>query len=586
MSTEQVTPQVLEEETPQEHSEAVLRRLLRNPLGLISFVYLGVVVVLGVSAPLLAPNGPNVVHVELTNVPPFTSEYLLGGDSSGRDIFSRLLWATQGTLLACLVVLIVSVVVGVTGGLLAGYFRGVTEKVASWVSDAIMALPGMVLLVALYAVIGPNILTAMAVFGLLIAPGNFRLVRAIVAEVRSELYVDAAKVSGLSDARIIFRHVLGAVRAPIIIQSGFLLAAGIGIQAGLEFLGLGDPRTPSWGGIMQQSFDTIYLNPGAVVAPALIVSLTALAFVLLANALRDTLQRTSRTRPLKSDEVERAEQEAQVADDGFAPDPDALLSVRGLRVGYPQGVGEVSEVVRCVDLDVHRGQIHGLVGESGSGKTQTAFSVLGLLPKDALLLGGAVIYDGANLLEDSDARAAARGSRIAYVPQEPMGNLDPAFTIGQQLTYGLRAVRNITKVQAKEHLLKLLDRVGIPSSERVFDMYPHQISGGMAQRILITGAIAGDPQLIIADEPTTALDVTIQAEVLALLRELRDERDLGMILVTHNLGVVADICDVVSVMQSGQIVESRTVEDLFAAPEHPYTCELLTAVRDFEEAGR
>lgn len=584
MSAEQVARIVDEKEAGRSSAnEAVLRRLLREPLALSSAIFISAIVVLAVGAPWLAPYSPGHVDVSMTNASPLSGEYFLGGDAQGRDIYSRLLWATRGTLLACLVVLSVSLFIGVTGGLLAGYFRGLTETVASWISDGIMALPGMVLLIALYTVIGPSILTAMAVFGLLIAPANFRLVRAVVAGVRAELYVDAAKVSGLSDLRIIFRHVLAAVRAPVIIQSGFLLAAGIGIQAGLEFLGLGDPRTPSWGGVLQQSFNTIYVNPGAVVAPALLVTVTTLAFVLLGNALRDTLQRTSRTRPLTAKQVEEARR--AVGEQPDLTDTDgALLAVRSLRLGYPDGEGGVREVVSGVDLAIQRGQIHGLVGESGSGKSQTAFALLGLLPKDAVPLGGAVLFDGDDLLQDREAAKEARGARIAYVPQEPMSNLDPTMTIGGQLTVGLRAVSDISRVEAREHLLRLLGRVGIPEPERVFDLYPHQISGGMAQRVLITGAIAGDPELIIADEPTTALDVTIQAEVLELLRELRDERELGMLLVTHNLGVVADICDTVSVMQQGQIVEHQDVRGLFADPQHTYTRELLSSTLDPEEA--
>lgn len=564
-------------------SERVMVRLLRDPLAIASMAYIALILVVGVFAPFIAPHSPNYVDVDLANTAPLTGDFVLGGDSSGRDILSRLLWATRGTLLACVIVLVVSTAVGVTGGLLAGYYRGRTEAVASWVADAIMALPGIVLLIALYTVIGPSIPTAMAVFGVLIAPSNYRLVRAVVAEVRDELYIDAAKVSGLSDLRIIFRHVLTAVRAPVIIQSGFILAAGIGIQAGLEFLGLGDPRVPSWGGVLQQTFSTIYLNRGAVIAPALIVSLTILAFVLMGNALRDALQGSGSRRPATASQV--AEERASRPAPSIASTDEALVDVGDLAIGYSDGEGGVRSVVDGVDLRVHRGEIHGLVGESGSGKSQTAFAMLGLLPRDAVILGGAVVFDGVELLSDSAALRRARGSRIAYVPQEPMSNLDPTITIGRQLTLGLRAAKPMPKAEARAHLIALLARVGIADPEAVFDMYPHQISGGMAQRVLITGAIAGDPELIIADEPTTALDVTVQADVLALLRELRDERGLGMVLVTHDLAVVADICDTVSVMRHGSIVEHRGVRELFVAPEHPYTRELLSSALDLEETS-
>jgi ABC-type dipeptide/oligopeptide/nickel transport system ATPase component len=238
--------------------------------------------------------------------------------------------------------------------------------------------------------------------------------------------------------------------------------------------------------------------------------------------------------------------------------------------------------VHGVDLDVRRGEIHGLVGESGSGKSQMAFSTLGILPKEALILQGSIYLDGEDLLADDKALKRARGRRIGYIPQEPMSNLDPSFTIGAQLVYGLRAVKKVSDKDAKKQLVALLARVGIRNPESVMRLYPHEISGGMAQRVLICGAVAADPDLIVADEPTTALDVTVQAEVLELLRELSTERGLAMILVTHNLGVVADLCDTVSVMKNGRIVERNDVDSLFAEPEQEYTKALLESSRRVE----
>jgi len=192
------------------------------------------------------------------------------------------------------------------------------------------------------------------------------------------------------------------------------------------------------------------------------------------------------------------------------------------------------------------------------------------------------LLDGKDLLASNRLMQQVRGRRVAYVPQEPISNLDPSFTVGAQLTYGLRAVKKVTKARAKQDLLRLMSQVGIENPERVFRLYPHQISGGMAQRVLICGAVAGDPEVIIADEPTTALDVSVQADVLDLLRYLRDDRNLAMILVTHNLGVVADICDSVSVMKEGRIVERNDVDSLFKSPAEQYTQDLLLSSRRVE----
>ncbi|MEV0686901.1 dipeptide/oligopeptide/nickel ABC transporter permease/ATP-binding protein [Nocardia sp. NPDC050378] len=559
------------------------RRVLRNPIGMGSVVFLGLMLLFGLLAPWLAPFDPNLARLELTNEGPFVSDFLLGGDDTGRDILSRLMYATRGTVQAILVVLVVASVLGGTCGLIAGYYDGRLDDLADWVSNVLLALPGIVLLIVLYTVIGPNILVAMAVYGVLISPSYFRLVRSLVQSVRGELYIDAAKVSGLSDRRIVARHIVRAVRGPVIVHSAFTLASAIAVQAALEFLGLGNPTRPSWGGMLQDAVENMYVNRVAVIWPVLMIGLTTLSLVLLGNVIRDALQSSANRPSVLAPAVVRrlrAEQASAPSPEQPGDGPPPLLRVRDLAIGYPDSTTTVTTVVHGIDLTVARGEIHGLVGESGSGKSQVALSVLGILPPEAVTLRGAIEFKGEDLLADPKLLRATRGRRIGYVPQEPLSNLDPTYTIGQQLTYGLRAVREVSRREAREQLLDLLDRVGIRNCARVFDLYPHQVSGGMAQRVLIAGALAGDPELIIADEPTTALDVTVQADVLDLLRNLQQERGLGMMIVTHNLGVVADICDTVSVMQSGRIVESRAVGDLFAAPQHEYTQMLLNSTLD------
>lgn len=568
---------------PRSKHQPVVVGILKNPLGAITVAYLAIIVLAGIFAPLLAPFDPNYTDLAATNLPPFTDGHVLGGDASGRDVLSRLLYGARETLIACVLVLGVSLVIGTVTGLVAGYYRGWVERILEFVADSIMSLPGIVLLIALYARTGPNMVAAMSVFGILIAPTYFRLVRSVVHTVRSELYIDAAKVVGLSDLSIVGRHVLWAVRGPIVIHSAGILGAGIGIQAGLDFLGLGDPNKPSWGRVLADSFQGIYKNPIGIVWPAVLISLTILAFVLLGNVMRDVMQAAGSAHTLKPTRRRRMVQEAREnAADTARTSDDVVLAVRDLRLGYPSGPDSVREVLHGVDLDLRRGDIHGLVGESGSGKSQIAFSVLGILPKEAVPLGGSVFVHGEDVVRDGKALRAARGTQVGYIPQEPMSNLDPSFTIGAQLVYGLRAARPTSRGEARERILALLKRVGIRDAERVMKLYPHEISGGMAQRVLICGAVAPDPDIIIADEPTTALDVTVQAEVLELLRELSTERGLAMILVTHNLGVVADLCTTVSVMREGQIVEHGDVREIFESPKHAYTQELLRSSRSVE----
>ncbi|MGI5167893.1 dipeptide/oligopeptide/nickel ABC transporter permease/ATP-binding protein [Spirillospora sp. CA-253888] len=557
----------------------VLRRVLRNPLGLVSAAVLALIVLAVLCAPLLSPQGPNVASLRDSFGGP-TGGHPLGFDSAGRDMVARLLYGGRNTLGGALLALVVALVIGVPSGLLAGYRGGRFDAAASWVVNLVMALPAMVVLLASRAILGPTVWVLMVVLGVLISPSFFRLVRGVVAGVRGELYVDAARVAGLSDARIVARHVLIVVRAPIIIQTALVAGIAIGLQAGLEFLGVGSGSTPTWGAMLNEAFGNIQRAPTMIVWPGVALGLTSASLVLLASALRDALEdrgapparRRARPKalpvppdPAPAETGERAE----------------LLSVRGLRVAYDLADGTVKEVVHGVDLDVRAGEIVGLVGESGSGKTQTAFSVLGILPEGGRVAGGSVTVAGTEIvgLGEREHRAL-RGTVVAYVPQEPMSNLDPSFTIGTQLTEPMRYKLKISKTEARRRALDLLRLVEITDPERVYASYPHQISGGMAQRVLIAGAMSCDPDLLIADEPTTALDVLVQAEVLGLLRRLQRERGMGVLLVTHNLGVVADVCDRVAVMHDGRIVETGTAERILHAPEEPYTRRLLDAVLD------
>ena len=556
--------------------------VLRNPLGLISIVVIAIIVLLSVIANLIAPYDPAFVDITAANTPPFTPGHLLGGDAAGRDVLSRLLVAGQLTLMGAVVTVVISVALGVITGLIAGYFGKTFDVVASWIADLVLVLPSKIVLVALFAVVGPNTLVTMAVLGVMVAPSFFRLVRNLVIGVKNELYVDAAKVSGLSDLSIIGKHVLFAVRGPIVIQAAFVAGIAVVIQAGLEFIGLGDPKTPTWGGMLQDAFAALYKAPTLLIWPGVMIGLFVAACVLLGNAVRDALEGSdaalnTSAAPSTSTTAVHTTEDPAIVDD--VVDEGALLRVEDLSVGYPDGSGGVKRVVESVSFSIRPGEVVGVVGESGSGKSQTAFSILGLLPSGGRVTGGRILFEGKQL----DARKGAaglRGTRIAYIPQEPMSNLDPAYRIGQQLVEPLVIVSKLTRAQAKERALALLARVGITDPKRVFDAYPHEISGGMAQRVLIAGAIAGEPELIIADEPTTALDVTVQAEILDILRDLQSERGMAMMLVTHNFGVVADLCDRVVVMQTGRVVETGDAVAIFDDPQHPYTKMLLGSILD------
>jgi peptide/nickel transport system permease protein len=558
----------------------LFRRLLRDPAAVASLVLLALVVLAAIFAPLLTSQSSTATKLADALATPFSPGHLLGTDSLGRDVFAQLLYGARTSLISAVIVVTVAMVIGVPFGVLAGYYRGWLEGSTSWISNALMSLPAIVVLLVVLARVGRSTFLALAVFGVLIAPAAYALVKASVKGVREELYVDAAKVSGLRDARIMRRHILPVVIAPSIIQAAQLAAAGIGIEAGIAFLGLGSADRASWGLMLQEASSNIYNAPWLLIWPSIALILTVMALTLIGVGLRDALKSGGVSAPSRARGKQKAPVPVERQAAARAPKPtdvdtDALLLVENLRVAYSRRDSE-SVVVNGVSLSVRRGEVLGLVGESGSGKSQTAFSILGLLPPSARVDADRLLFGGKELTPMSPAeRNALRGRRIGYIPQEPMSNLDPSFRIGGQLTEPLRRHLKLSKSAAKAEALRLLKRVGINDPERVFAAYPHEISGGMAQRVLIAGAVSCNPELLIADEPTTALDVTVQAEVLDLIRDLQQERNMGVLLVTHNFGVVADICDTVAVMRGGQIVETAPVVDLFTNPQHEYTRMLL-----------
>lgn len=557
------------------------RRMLRNPLGAIALGYLVLIVLIAVVGPFLTPHDPNAASLLGVFAAP-GAEHPLGADSAGRDVLSRLVAATSTSLLGAAVTVIVAMAIGVPAGLLTGYRGGWFGEISAWLAGALLSLPAMVVLLAARAVLGPSFWLIMAIFGVLISPSYYRVVFTAVRGVREELYIDAARVSGLSDTRIIGRHILSAVRAPVILLTSGILAAAIAIQAAVDFLGLGDPSQATWGSMLSEGFYNIFRAPSLLVWPAAAIALTCMAFTLFGTALRDELElageaKQSSPTPWAAPAVRPS---APVLHRIPAASDAPLLQIQKLAVAYRQDPGWKT-VVNEVSLRIEPGEVHALIGESGSGKTQTAWSILGLLPSGGEIVAGSVLFEGRELVGAEDGvLAALRGRRIGYVPQEPLSNLDPSYTIGHQLTEPLRVVLGLNRAQARVRALELLDQVGIHDPKRTFAAYPHEISGGMAQRVLIAGAVSCEPALIVADEPTTALDVTVQSEILGLLRRLQRDTGVGMLLVTHNFGVVADLADTVSIMRDGSIVESGPVERIFAAPEHEYTRSLFASLLD------
>ena len=417
----------------------------------------------------------------------------------------------------------------------------------------------------------------MITIGILGVPAVLRVVRAATLRVREDQYVAAARVSGLSHFRIIVRHVSPRVVGPIVVQASLFAAGALLAETGLAYLGVtSNASTPTWGGMVGEAAGVLQRQEWLLVPSGLVIAVTILAFGLLGDGLRDALiveeriQETARQARRRTPSTDARPQPVLPR----AGD-ETLLGVHDLTVALINGSSE-SLVVEGVSFDVRAGETVGLIGESGCGKSVTAHALLRLLPPELAQIGGRVSWAGTEISSLGDREFdKLRGGTFAYISQEPQPSLDPAFTVGSQLVEVVRHHEGLSRKDAKLRALELLRLVEMPNPREVARARAHELSGGMAQRVAIALALAGRPKLLIADEPTTALDVTVQSEILALLKRLQAETGLAILLITHNWGVVADLCDRTIVMYAGEVVESAPVQELFEQPFHPYTLGLL-----------
>ncbi len=555
------------------------RRLRRDPVVVASLVFLLAVVVAAVFAPQLAPYDP--IENDLRNALQGPgADHLLGTDELGRDVLSRILYGARLSLVASLLAVVIAIAIGFPLGLLAGFRGGRLDAVTMRISDGLMALPGLIVILAIISVFGNSLVKAMVALGVVLAPTFLRLTRGVALNVRTEPYIDAVRVLGLPSTRILRRHVLPHVAPSLIVHTSLMLGVALLVEAGLSYVGLGiQPPDASWGAMLTKASASLRRQPFVIFPPGLAIVLTVLALNLVGDAVRDAVGRVERPT------VHRRRARRRPAASAEPVDPTAVLELRDLVVGFPIG-GRMTPVVDGVSLTVHRGEVVGLVGESGCGKTVTALATIGLVDAPGQVLAGSVRVDGVELVGRSERELRRlRGDTVAMVFQDPASSLDPAQTVGDQIGESLRVHRGLSRREATARAVELLGHVGITDAVSRVRAYPHEFSGGMAQRVAIASALACDPRLLIADEPTTALDVTVQAEILDLLRRLQAEREMAVVIVTHDLGVVADLCQRAVVMYAGEVVETGTVEDLFADPRHPYTRALLAALPRNEHKG-
>ena len=555
-----------------------LSRLFGRPTAWLACAWLLAILLLGLFASQVVPLDP--LDQDLLAVKQYPSaEHWLGTDDLGRDVAARVLHGVVPTFVGMLQALTVAGVLGLGLGLSAGYFGGKADAAVSRLTDLFQALPLIVIALAVLTVFNRSMLAAMVTFGILGSAGITRVVRSATLAVRHELYIEAARISGLSDVAIIGRHVLPRILGPVIVQLSLVAAISVIVQTGISFLGLGvPPPAPTWGGGIFEAANSLNDFPWLLVPSGGVVALTILAFGLLGDALRDTAVETW-ARSAHRRAARASDTPAALAALFAGAPAEAVMSVRALRVVAGEGP-DARVLVHDMAFDLMPGETLGLVGESGSGKTLTILALMGLLAPGVQVTAGALKLDGRVIdLTDEATLASLRGHRLAMVFQEPMAALDPCFTIGHQLGEVVRrhggAALSRAEVAAK--VVALLEQVMIPHAADVARRYPHQISGGMAQRVGIARALAPQPTVLFADEPTTALDVTVQADILALLHTLRARHGMSVVFVTHDWGVVADICDRAMVMFRGKVLETAPVDDIFDRPRHPYTAALLAA---------
>jgi peptide/nickel transport system permease protein len=557
------------------------RRFARRPLGVLGVLWLVVVITGAVFAPVLDPYNPQAQDLSSVLSGP-TARHLLGTDQLGRDVLSQLLSGAGPALAGVAAAVAAWLAAGVTLGVIAGYARGTADAVIGRLADLLLSLPVLVILLVIFAVFPGALLVPMAILGLIASAGLVRVVRSVTLQVSGELYIRAARVAGLSHPKIVLRHVLPQIAPAVIVQAGLFAGMALVTESGLAFLGFGIvPPAPSLGGLIAEASQAMSRSAWLLVPSGAVLGLTVAAFVLAGNAIADTVtepwsppQRAPR-RPARLPAVS-APVPSQPDRAGY-PD-EVLLAVEHLRVELPgREDGEPVPVVTDISFVIGRGEAVAMLGESGCGKTITALAVLGLLPPGGRA-GGRVLLDGQDLAAASPrAMAAIRGRRIGYIAQDPMTSLDPVFTVGSQVAEAVRCHTGYRRAQARRRAVDLLGSVNIPEPGEAARRYPHQLSGGLLQRCVTALALAGDPDLLIADEPTTALDVTTQAEILALMRRLARERGMSLLLVTHDWGVAASIADRALVMYAGQLAEEAPAAALFAAPAHPYTRGLLAS---------
>lgn len=565
----------------------------------ISIVVLILVALVAVCANFLAPHSPFEIF-KARQAP--NAEFVFGTDEKGRDILSRMMFGARYSLAIGFGATLLALVGGCIIGSVAAVSRKWISEIIMRIMDVVMSFPGIALAAVFVSVFGNSVPSIVLAIGFIYIPQVTRIVRANVVAEYGEDYVRAVVVSGAKAPWILVKHVMRNCIAPILVYVIVLVADAIILEASLSFISAGiQEPTPTWGNILSDARSGVLAGRWwQALFPGLAIMITVLCLNIFSEGITDAMvaapnapieddgKHARKQDRLLFDPVEAYKQQAASLDrslsalaaveakrdDRHKPDYDVqpVLEVKDLCIKFPRH-GDVN-VVDHVNYAVRPGQTMGLVGESGCGKSITALTIMGLIDSRAQI-SGEILYQGKNLLEMSDAeRNALRGHEIAMIYQDALSALNPSMLIKNQM-------KQLTDRGGTRSAEELLELVGLDPA-RTLESYPHELSGGQRQRVLIAMALTRDPKVIIADEPTTALDVTVQKQVIKLLNDLQAKLGFAMIFVSHDLALVAEVANYITVMYAGQVVEQAPTIELLMHPTHEYTRGLLGAVLSIE----
>ncbi|GLY93187.1 dipeptide/oligopeptide/nickel ABC transporter permease/ATP-binding protein [Actinoplanes sp. NBRC 103695] len=541
-----------------------------GPLGISALALLVLVIVLALVAPLIWQQRADAINAaEILRGP--SGAHPAGTDLLGRDIFARVLVATRLSVGLALL----ATVLGVTAGLLVGATTAVLGRRAGrWIGTLInitVAFPNLLLALFFAVIFGVGAKGAVLAIGFATAPGFARITQTLASGVAGRDFIAAARIAGVGRFRILTRHVLPNIAEPLVVTATIAMGGAMLAFASLSFLGLG-VQAPSydWGRLLGEGLQQIYIHPAGALIPGLAVVLAAMAFNLSGEVVARAIGLRSTSTGTLGDPPPPAPSDPM-------PEADALLAVHNLQVSFP-GV----RPVRGVSLSLRRGEAVGIVGESGSGKSLTALAIARLIEPPGEVTADRLEFLGEDLRGDVSAHRRLLGTSLAMVFQDPMTSLNPVQRVGRQLAEVVRTHQRADRRTAWARAVDRLSAVRIADAAKRAGQLPHEFSGGMRQRAMIGMGVMANPALVIADEPTTALDVTVQKQVLQLLQNIRSAENVGLLFISHDVTVVGQVCERVLVMYAGRIVEDLPASALREHARHPYTRALVAAVPDME----